>query len=91
MQRSGASPERRRDSGGRMKRFLLIFVVALFLAFSSCSGKKAEETYETAQFEELQKNYAHARQVYKEILAKHPESEYAAKASERLKALEGRE
>ena len=74
-----------------MKRLLLIFVVAFFLAFSSCSGKKAEETYETAQFEELQKNYAHARQLYKEILAKHPESEYAAKASERLKALEGRE
>jgi outer membrane protein assembly factor BamD (BamD/ComL family) len=74
-----------------MKRLLLVFLAALFLAFSSCSGKKAEEAYETAQFEELQKNYAHARQLYKEILAKHPESEYAAKASERLKALEGRE
>ena len=74
-----------------MKRLILIFVTALFLAFSSCSEKKAEEAYETAQFEELQKNYAHARQLYEEILAKYPESEYAVKASERLKALQGKE
>ena len=73
-----------------MKRLILIFVAVLMLAFSSCSGKKAEETYETAQFEELQKNYVHARKLYKEILAKYPDSEYAAKASERLKALEGK-
>jgi outer membrane protein assembly factor BamD (BamD/ComL family) len=74
-----------------MKRLILIIVTVLLLAFSSCSGKKKEETYETAQFEELQKNYVHARQLYEEILAKYPKSEYAVKASERLKALEGKE
>ena len=73
-----------------MKRLILIFVAVLMLAFSSCSGKKVEETYETAQFEELQKNYVHARKLYEEIMVKYPDSEYAAKASERLKALEGK-
>jgi len=71
-----------------MKGKILIVVSALFFAFASCSGKKAKETYETAQFEELQRNYVHARKLYEEIVAKYPESEYAAKASERLKALE---
>lgn len=71
-----------------MKRLILILLMAL--AFSTCSGKKAEEMYETAQFEELQKNYVHARELYEKILKNHPNSEYAAKASERLKALEER-
>jgi len=74
-----------------MKKLILICLTALVLACSSCSGKKAEETYETAQFEELQKNYVHARKLYREILEKYPESEYAAMASERLKAIEGKE
>ena len=73
-----------------MKRFILVFLTGLSLALSSCSGKKAQEAYETAQFEELQKNLAHARKLYEEILAKYPDSEYAAKAAERLKALEGK-
>ena len=75
-----------------MKRLILIFLMALMLAlaFSSCSGRKAQETYETAKFEELQRNYVHARKLYQEILSKYPDSEYAAKASERLKALEGK-
>jgi outer membrane protein assembly factor BamD (BamD/ComL family) len=74
-----------------MKRFILTSMMVVILAVSSCSGKRAGEIYETAQFEELQKNYAHARQLYEEILAKYPGSEFAAKASERLKALKGKE
>lgn len=73
-----------------MKRKIAVLLSVLILAFSSCSGKKAEEAYETAQFEELQRNYVHARKLYEEILEKYPDSEYAAKASERLKALEGK-
>jgi outer membrane protein assembly factor BamD (BamD/ComL family) len=73
-----------------MKRRILIFLSVIMLAFSSCSGKKAQETYETAQFEELQRNYAHARKLYQEIVLKYPESEYAEKAAGRLKALEGK-
>ena len=73
-----------------MRRFLLVFATVLIFALTSCSGKKAQEAYETAQFEELQRNYVHAKKLYQEILSKYPESEYAAKASERLKALEGK-
>jgi len=70
-----------------MKRIFLIFLIALAVMFSACSSKKAEEIYETAQFEELQKNTVHAKQLYQEIMEKYPKTEYAVKASERLKAL----
>ena len=70
-----------------MKKHLPVVAMVFVLALSSCSGKKAEEMYETAQFEELQTNYPHARQLYEEIIKKYPESEYAAQAAERLKAL----
>jgi outer membrane protein assembly factor BamD (BamD/ComL family) len=74
-----------------VKRLLLVVFIMSTLAVSSCSGQKAGEMYETAQFEELQKNYVHAKELYREILEKYPESEYAPKASERLKALEAKE
>ncbi len=71
-----------------MKRFILAMLAAGFLALSACSGQNAEETFETAKLEELQKNFAHARQLYREIIEKYPKSEYAAKAAERLTELE---
>ena len=71
-----------------MKKWLAIFVIAFTLAVAGCSDKKAREKYETAQFEELQKNYVHARKLYQEIIRKFPDSDYAKEASERLKALE---
>jgi len=71
-----------------MKKTLLILAIVLVLTLPSCSGKKAEEMYETAQFEELQTNYDHARQLYQEIIKKYPESEYAAQAADRLNALQ---
>ena len=51
---------------------------------SSCAGNQAEELFKTAQFEELQKNREHARQLYGEIIRKYPGSEYAKKAEDRL-------
>ena len=74
-----------------MKKLILIFVMAIAVVFSSCSGKKAEDMYETAEFEELQKNDVHAKQLYEEIIRKYPESEYAKKASDRLNALKEKE
>jgi TolA-binding protein len=67
-----------------------IVVVALFccvFALSACSGKGAQELFETAQFEEKQNNLDHARKLYEEIIAKHPQSDLAAKAKERLDAM----
>ena len=74
-----------------MKNWLAIFVIAFALAVAGCSDKKAQEKYETAQFEELQKNYVHAKELYQEIIKKYPESDYAKEAAERLKALESKD
>jgi outer membrane protein assembly factor BamD (BamD/ComL family) len=73
---------------GGMKNWLAIFVIAFTLAVGGCSDKKAREKYEIAQFEELQKNYVHAKKLSQEIIEKYQDSPYAEKSSERLKALE---
>lgn len=54
------------------------------LALSGCTGSKADELLDTAQFEEKQNNRDHARQLYEEILRNYPKSEAARKAQERL-------
>jgi outer membrane protein assembly factor BamD (BamD/ComL family) len=51
------------------------------------SSRKCRIIFETAQFEEVQNNQEHAKQLYSEIIAKYPESEYAKKAKERLSEL----
>ncbi|MBW1911737.1 MAG: hypothetical protein JRI43_00940 [Deltaproteobacteria bacterium] len=70
-----------------MKRIILILTMIAAFAFSGCSDKKAKELFEIAQFEELQKNQVHARQLYEEIINKYPETDYAGKAEERLSVL----
>ncbi|RJR39571.1 MAG: hypothetical protein C4576_21395 [Desulfobacteraceae bacterium] len=65
-----------------------MIIAFVFLFFSGCSEQRAKESFETAKFEELQKNFAHARELYREIVEKYPKSEYAAQAAERLKELE---
>jgi TolA-binding protein len=62
-------------------------LAAVVLALVACGGG-AGELYETAQFEELQRNTTHARELYQEIVTKYPSSPEAAKAKERLQALE---
>ena len=61
--------------------------VAFAILLAACGGG-AKELLETAQFEELQRNTKHARELYQEILQKHPDSPEAAKAKERLAALD---
>ena len=62
---------------------MLVFAVGLL----SCSADKAVELFETAQFEELQNNNEHARQIYEGIISKYPQSDSARKAEERLTAI----
>jgi hypothetical protein len=69
---------------------LLAVVPMAILFFIGCSGG-AEELFETAQFEELQKNRPHAIQLYREIIEKHPKSPHAVTAKERLAELEKEE
>lgn len=58
----------------------------LALVLAACGGG-AGELYETAQFEELQRNYRHARELYQKILTDYPDAPEAAKARERLAAI----
>ncbi len=71
-----------------MKRFILVVVMIAALSIAGCSGSNAKELFETAQLEELQNNRDHAIKLYREIIEKDPESEYAGKARKRLDALE---
>lgn len=79
---------KRGDRGDQMKRFILILVMIAGLLIAGCSGNNAKELFETAQLEELQNNRDHAIKLYREIIEKNPESEYAGKARKRLDALE---
>ena len=61
--------------------------LATVLALGGCQDKAAQ-LFETAQFEELQNNPQHARELYEQIVADYPRSEQAARARERLVALQ---
>lgn len=73
--------------GGLMKELFSVFITVCVLVIPACSGNKAGELFETAQFEELQRNHDHAIQLYEEIIEKHAGSEYTKKAEERLSEL----
>jgi TolA-binding protein len=71
-----------------MKHAVLIFFLILAFVLPGCSGSKAAELYETAGFEELQNNKEHALKLYKEIVEKYPNTQYAKKAEERISEIE---
>jgi outer membrane protein assembly factor BamD (BamD/ComL family) len=66
---------------------ILIIILALALVLAACSGNKASELYETAKFEELQNNREHAVQLYEQIIAEYPSSDYAVQAKDRINAI----
>ncbi|ULA64369.1 MAG: conserved exported protein of unknown function [Nitrospira sp.] len=53
----------------------------------SCSGDKAAELLETAEFEERQMNLPHAKQLYDDIVRLYPSSKQADLARARLAQL----
>ena len=59
----------------------------LVLAVTACSGDKAKELLETAEFEERQHNDAHAKQLYEDIVRLYPDSKAAVTARARLDEL----
>ncbi len=73
----------------RLMCLLACLCVLCVLALGACTGSKAEELFETAQFEERQNNREHAAQLYEQILKDYPDSEPAGKARERLSQLKG--
>ena len=66
-------------------RLILCGMCCVFLL--SCSGDKAKELLETAEFEERQMNRPHAKQLYEDVLRLYPTSKEAATAQARLDAL----
>ena len=61
------------------------FVLCVFLA--ACSGDKAKELFDTAEFEERQQNVPHAKQLYEELVRLYPSSPQAETARTRLDIL----
>ena len=53
----------------------------------SCSGDKAKDLLETAEFEERQMNLPHAKQLYEDVIRLYPTSKEAVTARARLDAL----
>jgi len=61
--------------------------LALAAALAGC-GSSPDELLETAAFEELQRNHAHARQLYEQVIREHPGTPQAKTAEEKLRALD---
>jgi len=68
---------------------VLILIGLLFSLIVGCGGESPESLFATAQFEEKQTNFTHAKELYQQIIRDHPDSEWAEKAKERYEALEG--
>lgn len=69
-------------------KILLMASLLLCLLLSGCtSGGKAQELFETAQFEEKQNNKPHAITLYDEVVANYPGTELAQRSKERLTEL----
>lgn len=67
----------------------ILLTAALCAALAGCSRSGPSDLLETAQFEELQTNVPHAKELYREILDRYPDSAEATKARERLAAIDG--
>jgi outer membrane protein assembly factor BamD (BamD/ComL family) len=67
-------------------RLAQVISFALLLAVAGCQDKAAQ-LLDVAQFEELQNNPQHARELYEEIVRDYPKSEQAKTARERLSKL----
>lgn len=69
------------------QRHLTAAAVTLSLLLGGCTGDKAKELLETAEFEERQMNVPHAKQLYEEVIRSYPSSPQAQTARERLAKL----
>ncbi len=66
---------------------VLIMIGLLFALTVGCGGESPESLFGTAQFEEKQTNFAHAKELYQRIISEHPDSEWAKRAKERVEEL----
>ena len=69
------------------KASLVVFTVALSMSGAACKKKSGEDiAAKQREFQERQR--AQAVKAYEELATKYPDSEHAAKARERLSALQ---
>ena len=66
---------------------VLIMIGLLFALTVGCGGESPESLFGTAQFEEKQTNFPHAKELYQRIISEHPDSEWAKRAKERVEEL----
>ena len=76
--------------GANFKGRMGFILCLLVLGVVGC-GENPKQMFETAQFEELQNNHSHARELYGRIIQADPNSNLAKKAKERLAALQKNE
>jgi TolA-binding protein len=62
-----------------------LFAVVL-VSLAACSGG-AKDLLDTARLEEAQNNPTHARELYEEVVRRHPHTPEASAAADRLRAL----
>lgn len=70
-----------------MKKLIVMVLTLSTLGLTACSSGNPQQLLETAQFEEKQHNKEHATKLYREIVAKYPDSPQAKTAQERLQVL----
>lgn len=70
-----------------MARWIQTGFIILFLLVTACSGDKAKDLLETAEFEERQMNLPHAKQLYEEVIRLYPSSKEADTARASLARL----
>jgi ferritin-like protein len=73
-----------------MTPWIRLTLAFLILTVAACSGDKAKELLETAEFEERQHNESHAKQLYEDIVRLYPSSKEADVARTRLSQLNTR-
>lgn len=70
-----------------MAQWITTGFIILLLVTTACSGDKAKELLETAEFEERQMNLPHAKQLYEDVIRLYPSSKEADTARARLARL----
>ncbi len=65
----------------------VVLCAAIVVLTLSCSGDKAKELLETAEFEERQMNLPHAKQLYEDVIRLYPSGKEAETARARLTQL----
>ena len=66
----------------------MVLLVVAWAPGCTSAERAAQDAYELAQFEQRQGNAEHARKLYEDIVAKHPETIWAEKARASLANLQ---